>query len=141
MTDIQRADARSRRRAILVIALVLLVGGVVSVECESWLREVHDMPTEAAQQSLTTVFRWCVGAMSIMTGLAGCFAWWWGRRVRVSLRFPLPGARVLRDTVILSGQPAASRGMLLQVLGVSLMLIAAGIVILSWWVLRTLGGV
>jgi hypothetical protein len=77
-----------------------------------------------------------MGTMVVILG--GCHVWWWGRRVRRALRFPLPGTTVLRDTVVLEGQAAASRGTLLQIIGVTLILCAAGVAVVSWWVFRML---
>lgn len=137
MAEIQRADDRSRRLAILAVVIVSLGGVALAVQFEVWLAAVRDMPTEVARESLISVFCWGVGIGSLAIFLAGCHVWWWGRRVRISLRFPPPSAKVLRDTMILSGHAAASRGMFLQVLGALLLLSVAGIVLLSWWALRT----
>ncbi len=141
MAEIQRADQQSRKLAILALVVLLLGGAVLSIQFESWLTEVRRMPVESARESLTTVFSWSVGIGTVAIALAGCHVWWWGRRVRRALRFPPPGATVLRDTIILSGQAAASRGMLLQFLGVTLILCAAAVAVVSWWVLRMLGSI
>ncbi len=122
--------------------MVLLLGGaVLSIQFESWLTEVRRMPDEAARKFLSTIFSWSVGIGTVAIALAGCHVWWWGRRVRRAQRFPPPGATVLRDTIILSGQAAASRGMLLQFLGATLILCAADVAVVSWWVLRMLGSI
>ncbi|MFO0699043.1 MAG: hypothetical protein U0236_07425 [Nitrospira sp.] len=141
MAEIQRADDHSRRRVIVVLIVTSLGGVVLLVQLESWLTAVREMPTEAAQESLTRVFSWCVGIGSLAPLLTGCRCWWGGRRVLAWLRFPLPGARVLRDTVILSGQAAASRGMLLQAFGIILILCAASVAAVSWWVLKKFGSI
>jgi protein-S-isoprenylcysteine O-methyltransferase Ste14 len=141
MAEIQRADAYYRKLAILALAALLLGGAVFLVQFESWIEDVRSMPVEAARESLTTVFSWSVGMGTVVISLAGCHSWWWGRRVRRALRFPPPDATVLRDTVVLEGQAAASRGRLLQFLGVTLILCAAGVAIVSWWAVRTLGAV
>lgn len=141
MADIQRADSRSRKFAILALAGILFGGVVLSVQFESWIEDVRSMPVAAARGSLTTAFSWSVGIGTIAISLAGCHFWWWGRRVRRTLRFPPPGAMVLRDTVILEGEAAASRGRLLQFLGVTLIFCAVAVVIGSWWILRMLGAV
>ena len=139
MAEIQRADSHSRKLAILALVFALLGGVALLVQFESWLADVRSMPVETARESLTTVFSWCVGIGTVAIALAGCHFWWWGRRVRHALRFPPPGATVLRDTVALEGQAAASRGMVLQIVGVTLILCGAGVAVVSWWVLRMLG--
>jgi hypothetical protein len=141
MADIQRADSRSRKFAILALAGILFGGVVLSVQFESWMEDVRSMPVEVARESLTTVFSWSVGIGTVAIALAGSHCWWWGKRVRRALRFPPPGATVLRDTVILEREAAASRGRLLQFLGVTLIFCAITVVIGSWWILRMLGTV
>ena len=141
MAEIQRADAYYRKLAILALAALLLGGAVFLVQFESWMEDVRSMPVEAARESLTTVFGWSVGIGTVAICLAGCHFWWWGRRIRRALRFPPPGATVLRDTVILEGEAAASRGRLLQFLGVILIFCAVTVVTGSWWILRMLGTV
>jgi hypothetical protein len=141
MADIQRADDRIRKLAILALAVVLLGGAVLSVQFESWLIDVRSMPVESSRESFTRVFSWSVGMGTMVIILGGCHVWWWGRRVRRALRFPPPGATVLRDTVVLEGQAAASRGMLLQVFGVTLILCAVAVAVGSWWILKMLDNV
>jgi len=139
MADIQRADDRIRRLTVLALAVVLLGGAVLSVQFEAWLADVRSMPVEVARDSRTRVFSWCVGIGTVAIALAGCHFWWWGKRVQRTQRFPPPGATVLHDTVILSGHAAASRGALLQIFGVVLILCAVAVAIGSWWVLKILG--
>lgn len=138
MAEVQRADVRIRKLAILALAVALLGGAVLSFQFESWLTDVRHMPIEVARESLTRVFSWCMGIGTVAIALAGCHFWWWGRRVRHTLRFPPPSAIVLRDTVILSGHAAASRGTMLQIFGVTLILCAAAVAVGSWWVLKML---
>ncbi|MGQ0554522.1 MAG: hypothetical protein ACT4PN_01065 [Nitrospiraceae bacterium] len=104
MADIQRADRRSRKFAILALAGILFGGVVLSVQFESWMDNMRSMPVEAARESLMTVFSWSVGIGTVAICLTGCHFWWWGRRVRHALRFPPPGATILRDTVVLEGE-------------------------------------
>jgi uncharacterized membrane protein YidH (DUF202 family) len=141
MAEVQRADVRIRRLAILALAVALLGGAVLSVQFESWLTDVQHMPVEVARESLTRVFSWCVGIGTVAIALAGCHFWWWGRRIRRTQRFPPPGATVLRNTVVLGGHAAASRGTMLQILGVTLILCAAAAAIGSRWILKILGSV
>ena len=141
MAEIQRADDRSRKLASFALTGISPGGVMFLVQFESWLADVRSMPVEVARESLTTVFTWSVVIGTLAIGLAGCHFWWWGWRVRYALRLPPPGATVLRDTVVLEGQAAASRGTVLQIFGIALILCAAGIAVGSWWAVRTLGAV
>lgn len=141
MAEIQRADRRSRTFAILAL-LIVLVGGIVFLaQFESWLIELRGMPDEAAKGALTVVFGWSVGIGTVAVALAGCHVWWWGKRVRCAMRFPPPDATLVRDMVVLKGQAAVSRGNLLQIVGSILIVCAAALAILSWWLLNLLRNV
>jgi len=137
MADIQRADDHYRKLVIFALAGILSGGVLLSVQFESWIEDVRSMPVEAARESLTRVLSWSAGIGTVAIAVVGCYFWWWGRRVRRTLRFPLPGATVLRDTVVLEGQAAASRGTLLQIFGATLVLCATGVAVIAWWAVRT----
>lgn len=141
MADIQRADDHYRKLALFTLAGILFGGVLLSIQFESWIEDVRRMPVEAARESLTTVFSWSVGIGMVAITLTGCHFWWWGRRVRRALRFPLPGAIVIRDMVVLEGQAAASRGTVLQIFGATLVLCATGVAVISWWAVRMFGAV
>lgn len=141
MAEIQRADDRSRRLAIVALIMVMSGGVVLWGVFEDWMTEVRSLPVETAKQSLSRVFLLCMGIMIVCVCIVGWHSWWVGRRVRQTLRFPPPGAMVVRDTVVLSGQAAATRGRLLQVFGVILILCAMVLEVVAWWVLNMLRGV
>ena len=75
MAEIQRADKQSLKLAILALVMLLLGGVVLSVQFEAWLAEVRRMPIESARKSLTTVFSWSVGIVTVAIALAGCHVW------------------------------------------------------------------
>ena len=134
MADIQRADERSRK-LVIVALIVVTVGGVVLWGVfEDWMTAVRSLPVEAARESLSRVFLLCIGIMILCVCVVGWYCWSIGGRVRQTLRFPPPGVKVVRDMVVLSGQPAAARGRLLQVFGVILILCAIALGMLSWLV-------
>ena len=141
MAEIQRADDQSRRWAIVAVIMVLIGGVVLWMVSEEWMAEVRGLPVEAAKQSLSRVFLLCIGIMIICLGVVSWHCWHVGKRVRQTLRFPPPGATVMRDTVVLSGQAAATRGRLLQVFGVILILCAIASGVMSWLVFTMFDGV
>jgi hypothetical protein len=138
MAAIQRADARSQKMAILTVIAVLIGGAVLGTVFQGWITVVSGMPLDTAIASLTTAFNWSVGIGTVVLGAAGCHFWWRGNRVRQTRRFPHPGALVIRDTVVLEGQAAVSRGTVLQILGVTLIVCAVSVAVMSWWILRKL---
>lgn len=141
MAKIHQANIRGRQLAILAALVVLMGGAVLVTVFKDWMAGVRGMSADAAQESLTTVFGWCVGIGTGAMFLTGCHYWWWGRRVLQAQRFPPPGAMVLRDTIVLEGRAATSRGAILRIVGIMLILCAVGIAVASWWVLRMLIGV
>ncbi|OQW33392.1 MAG: hypothetical protein A4E19_02995 [Nitrospira sp. SG-bin1] len=135
MAEIQRADDRRRRLAIVVLIVVLIGGVALWMVAEEWKAEVRSLPVDAAKQSLSIVFSLCMGIMTVCVCLAGWHCWRTGGQVRHAMRFP-PHTSVVRDTTVLTGQAAVSRGRLLQVSGVILMLCALGLAVMSWSVLK-----
>ncbi len=138
MAEIQRADDRRRKVAIMVLAVVLISGVVLWVVFEEWMMVVRSLPVEAARASLSRIFSLCMAIMVVCICVAGWHCWRVGERVRRSLRFPPPDATVVRDTIVLSGQAAVSRGRLLQMFGVILILCAICLAVMSWLVLKML---
>ncbi len=140
MAEIQRADDRRRKVAIIVLVVALISGVVLWVVFEEWMMAVRRLPVEAARASLSKVFSLCMASMVLCVCVVGWHCWRVGARVRRSLRFPPPDATVVRDTIVLSGQAAVSRGRLLQVFGVILILCAIGLAVMSWLMLKMLHG-
>lgn len=141
MAEIQRADARRRRLVILVLVVMLIGSAALWMVFEGWMVEVRGLPVEAARRSLSRVFVLCMGIMIICVGIVGWHCWQVGERVRQTLRFPPPDAKVVRDTVVFTGQIAAARGRLLKVLGLILMFCMLALGMMSWWVFTIFHGV
>ena len=140
MAEIQRADDHCRRFTIVVLIMVLIGGVAIWAVFEEWMIEVRSLPAEAARQSLSMVFWLCVGVMGVCVWIAGWYCWRVGGRVRHAMRFPPPNTSVIRDTIVLTGQAAVSRGRLLQVFGVILILCTIGLAVMSWFMLRMIQG-
>lgn len=141
MAEIQRADEQSRKLAIVALIMVLIGGVVLWMVFDEWMAELRDSPIEEAKQSLSRAFLLCMGIMIVCVCIVGWHCWRVGERVRQTLRFPPPGATVVRGTVVLSGQAAVSRGRLLQVFGVILILGAIALGVMSWLVFVMVHGV
>jgi len=60
------------------------------------------------------------------------------RRILKSERFPPPGIKVIRDTVVLKGQHARSRGYLIMILSLILILLSTGFMIYMPYLLNEL---
>lgn len=141
MAETHRADHQSRKLAIVAVIMVLIGGLVLWMVFDEWMAEVRSLPIEAAKQSLSRVYVLCMGIMILCVCVVGWHCWWVGERVRQTMRFPPPDAKVVRDTVVLSGQAAAARGRMLKVFGVILMFCAMALGVMSWWVFTMFHGV
>ena len=67
------------------------------------------------------------------------YMWLLGKRVLQAQQFPPPGFRVIRDTPVIAGPAAVTRGQVMQVLALCLGLAAALLWLFFWWLARTIG--
>ena len=131
--DMLRADPRLRRRTIgiLVAAAVLCVAAVLVFQ--RWMLGVAD-EVQSLDALVPRLQTWTALAL---TGSALCLAvlaWLAarsGRRACQSEQWPLPGARVIRDTPMRRGAPARRVGRLLQVTALALIALAIGAALVS----------
>lgn len=127
--NIQRADPRLRKQALLWI-LAILVAGLLA------LRYIALRPTP---ETLPLWIGGSVGLSAVVIAAFAVYLWRLGVRIKASLRFPPPGLRVIRDTVIMDGADARRRGILLQVLAVVLLLWVLAFLAVTWRLLAVLG--
>ena len=127
--DIERGDARLRKAAILALLLTLAMGAGAIVGLQHWLDSLRVRPVLEARQALATALLWSTGAICVVILAVAAYAWQLGARVRDASRFPPPGMRVIRDTVVLHGPAAGRRGKLLQGLAVALVLCGVGLLV------------
>lgn len=128
-TEIERADERIRTLAIVAFLVTLVVGTSAILALPYWLDTLRLRPIPEAKRSLAAALAWSIGAACIVILAAAAHAWRLGARVRGASRFPPPGMRVIRDTVVLHGPVAGRRGTLLQALAVALVLCGAGLLV------------
>ncbi|MBO9664520.1 hypothetical protein [Dokdonella sp.] len=131
--DIQRADAGLRRTTFIVLtaAAIAAVWGVFAFH--QWM--LHQSAALSTEQLIVRLRLW-IGLATTASGL--CLLLLAGhsartaRRVAEQRRWPLAGARVLRDTPIRRGDAALRLGRLLNGIAVVLLLLALGVGLLSW---------
>jgi len=123
MAEVQRADPAARRQAVLFVVIGALVGSLLIVGFERYrapLREWVLPEPEQLVHRLKLLF--LLSAVAVSAPLFGFAAYLWsfsGKVLRAQ-RFPPPGHRVVRETRILQGQAAISRGRSFKVLAVCL---------------------
>jgi hypothetical protein len=135
MTQIERADPRTRRWAVALVALGAAGGLLAFLVAESRLPALHAWITEdpaQVQTRLKLIASGLAAAVAVPTLLLAAYYWRLGGRVIRSNRFPPPGMRVIRDTVIWHGESARRRGRILQGLAVILSFVVGGFVTILW---------
>ena len=110
--EIQKADPRARRNAVLLIAVISLVAiasapwlAEVAIQLERWI-------SEDPGQSAERLGRLLVGAAAAIAVPLFGLAFWLYRfatRIRRAGRFPPPGVSVVRDTRVAFGSAAVRR--------------------------------
>jgi hypothetical protein len=134
--DIQRADPGARRRAIWIFILSVTAGAVVLFWFEqslpalmTWATETPDVGAARAKLLLALI-----GTL-IVVPLAwfGVYLWFLGERISRAERFPLPSMKVVRDTVVVTGEAAVTRGRIMKALAVFLTISALGMLCSLWW--------
>ena len=106
--DLIRADPRRRAATLVVVLLVLVAGVALTVLLQRWLAAVAQLPAAAARPQLLAAFAWAAGSACAAILWLAASLWRSGLRVRRAAQWPLPGARVLRDTVVLRGNSTLS---------------------------------
>ena len=107
--QIIRADAKHRRRILLILAVCVPAGLLLLWLIQSRCNAIEALAEEdlpAAIEStleLVTIVAWIGGV-----GFVAISVWFWrmARAVRRAGQFPLPGAKVIKDTPIRRGRRA-----------------------------------
>jgi hypothetical protein len=130
--ELQRADPKLR---VVVASLVLaaIVGGVgVLALMREWLEGSRQLPPSAAQSQLLAALDWCTGLLCLSLAAFAAYLWRLGAKVILHAQWPLPRARVFRDTPVLRGQAARRRGRWLQGLAVALVACGIALAVVAW---------
>ena len=143
MEEIQRADPRARRRALLTVACATVAGLTLIALAERYRPVLEDWVTRDPDQfraRLTLGFATLAVALSgpLLGGAAYC--WRLGRRIVRAETFPPPGLAVVRDTVVMHGRAARRRGRLIQLIAAALALVACAIPAMLWRLASLLTG-
>jgi hypothetical protein len=120
-TEIHPADPRLRRVAFCVIGAGAIAALLGVAAFRHWLdRIAGSMTAEAFVHTVRRTIGFSSLACGVCVLLLAAYAAWLGRRVIADRRWPLPSARVLRDTPVRSDGDAISFGRLLLVAAAAL---------------------
>ncbi len=130
---IQPADLRLRRITAIVLALATVLALVLVIAFHHWL---SDFSTTLPPAQLVEQLRAWIGASAIASGacllVLGAAAALRARAAAAQQRWPVSGARVLRDTRVRHGEAALRVVRMLTI--VSLLLVAFGVaaLVVAW---------
>jgi hypothetical protein len=142
MEEIQKADSRTRRRALLTLAGVTVIG-LVFIAVEEFCRPALEQ--WLIQDPNPFGLRLKLGLAILTVTIAGpalgfaIYFWRFGRRVVGAERFPPPGLPLVRDTVVMHGRAARRRGRIIQWIAVGLAVFACGVAIMLWRLVSLMG--
>lgn len=123
--EIQPADPAARRLALIVVIVIGVLGLVPIIWLQSTLDTISGLrrtdPVEAARMMLA-VSRLLGAAVAVVCFATAIWLAWLSFGIRRAERFPLPGARVVRDTPVLTGAAARRQSMIALVFALALLI-------------------
>jgi len=128
-----RADPGMRRRAIVFLAVLAIAAVVAFLALEQWLAGLQASDPALAIGTMRHVLRWTFAAMTASLVLFAAYLWLLGRRILVAEQYPPPGMKVVRDTLVVRGEPARRRGRMAQGLAIVLLIAAVAVVVFMSW--------
>jgi hypothetical protein len=142
--EIRRADPVLRRRAMLLIAAGAVIGALAILAFERYGLRIEERLLADSQAMDGHV----LGAFIViaLTGVAplvafGIWSWRLGERIRTAGVFPPPGYRVIRDTQVIAGKAARTRGVVLRVVAAGLWTVGGMLCVVLWrmarWILES----
>lgn len=141
MNDVQKADSEARRKALWVLIFAAALGGLLISGFEhfrepfqAWLVSDPAQTARRARLALSV----SILILSVPTVAFAIHLWLLGRKVLLAQQFPPPGYRVIRDTPIVRGAAAVTRGHAIQIFAVCLGMGAGILCLFIWWFTGTI---
>ena len=128
-----RADPRARRKAVFLIIVGTLIGAVLIVSFERYRGELHEWLLADPSGHRIQLLLYSLAVLGAVPLIAfALYLWVLGVRVVQAQQFPPPGQRVVRDTAVVTGEAARSRGRVLQGLAIAFVTVAGLLCFLLW---------
>jgi ABC-type anion transport system duplicated permease subunit len=141
IAPILKADPAMRRRTLAWIVVLVVALGLTLFAVTRWIARVQAISAVDAKTAAHDLvwLTWCVAAVAALMalGMAAVLSRL-SIKVRRAAQYPLPGARVLRDTPIRTGERAQRMAAVSVVLAVLLAIAAVAIVATAWSLWRLL---
>jgi hypothetical protein len=142
MNEIQKADPEARRRAILMVVFGEAIGALLIAGFGYFRGSLHEwLVSDSAETAFRGRLVICAAAVLLAAPLIAfaLYLWLLGAKVVRAQQYPPPGLRVIRDTPVISGPGAVTRGQAIQVVAVCLGAGAAVLCLFFWWLTGTPG--
>ena len=136
MAEIQQADPRSRRLALMCVAVAAVLGSAALILLESHRQSLLSWFQGSSSRAQVSII---VAALVLLLAplfLMAAWVWNFGVRVLRGNRHPPEGVKVIRDTPVCRGAAARLYGRLYQALAALLVLAAFSVLWLSWMLWR-----
>ena len=107
--EMQAADPAARKRALLLVAVAAVLGAALLAWMSAQTDRIERLfgsDPEAATRQATTLFLGVAWAAAGVALLAGIVIFRAAMEIRRTGRYPAPGARLLRDTLVRTGARA-----------------------------------
>ena len=142
MTEFRRADPAARRHAVLLVAAAAVIGVLLIAGFERYRIPLRDWilaDPGTAPDRIKAVLFLLAALLSVPLLAFAVYLWALGARVIRAREFPPPGLRLIRDTPVITGEAALSRGRRLKILALGCVLASAVLVFLLWRLASVLG--
>ncbi|HSS66131.1 MAG TPA: hypothetical protein VLS27_17015 [Gammaproteobacteria bacterium] len=143
MIELRKADPVARRRVLLLVAVAVVIATALILALEQYRLPLRDGFLAGPEPTPERIGRINVllGAL-LLTPLLGFAAWLWslGGRTLRARAFPPPGLRVIRDTRVITGEAAMTRGRRLKLLAAGFGIAGIAPVLLLWRLTRLFHG-
>ena len=135
MTEVRRAEPTARWMAALILVAGTCIGALLLVAFTRYRTPLSVWvladPGSSAQRVKLVLLLPAALLLAPFLALAA-YLWVLGGKVVRAREFPPPGLRVIRDTPIVTGERAVSRGRLLKVLALGCCIACAVLAVLLW---------
>jgi hypothetical protein len=141
MNEVQKADPEARRKAIWVLIFAAALGGLLISGFEDFREPIREwLASDPAQTTRRAKLALAISILVLSVPVIAFAIYFWllGRKVLVAQQFPPPGFRVVRDTPVVHGAAAVTRGHAIQVLAVCLGMGAGILCLFIWWFTGTI---
>jgi hypothetical protein len=135
MSEIQKADPATRRRALFLLLIGIIVGAALILGFESYSAALQEwILSDPDKDSERIIFIMLVSACVTSAPLLvmGAYCWVLGARVSRAEQYPPPAQLVFRDTLVVRGPAAVRRGNMFKALAICFITIAFLFPVLFW---------